>query len=173
MFIRHIVAPLLVAGLSAGAVGCGTSSPSSPPAANPHDTSSTMVSTSAEAPSSAAATSSRSPASSAPMVAIVTRADWCSVCKANGERAGRVLFASAKDGKIEIVVNDITSDETAARSLRVLEAKGLTDVSAGAAPGTIAFIDPTTRKRVAEITVAHQDDEIRHVVQLAETKLAR
>jgi len=113
------------------------------------------------------------PASTAPMVAIVTRADWCSVCRANGERAGKVLFEEARDGSIEVVLNDITSDQTAARSLAVMEPKGLSEISQGASAGTISFIDSRTHRRVAEVTVAHQDDEIRLVIEVARKRLSR
>ena len=112
------------------------------------------------------------PAASGPMVALLTKADWCSICKANGARVTELLGSVAHDGSIEILVNDITDDATAARSNANLAERSLEPVAAGASPGTIAFIDPKTRRRVAEVTVAHQNEEIMMVVGLARSRLS-
>jgi hypothetical protein len=109
----------------------------------------------------------RAPASALPMIALVTRADWCSVCKANQARVSEVLGKGAAQKEYEIVMNDITSEETTARSKKVLVEKGLDELAAGAAPGTVVFVDAKTRKRIAEVTVAHQDEEIRMVTAMA------
>jgi hypothetical protein len=76
----------------------------------------------------------------------------------------------ASSGAYEVVMNDLTSDDTATQSTAALRQRGLADVAAGASPGTISFVDSKTRRRVAEITVAHQDDEIRQVISLAEKR---
>lgn len=115
---------------------------------------------------------SASPAASAPMVALLTKADWCSICKANGARVTEVLGRGAKEGQYALVVNDITSDESNARSTGPIAAQGLTEVAAGAGPGTISFIDPRTHKRLAEVTVAHQNDEIAAITAIARKRLA-
>ena len=164
MTIRSLV---IVSALLAGTAGCAADPP---PASSSPDPSVAVSLTTASASASAPR---MAPASTAPMVALLTRAEWCSVCKANGERAGKVLFKGAQDLKFEIMMNDITNDETAAKSLAVLQSKGLADIGQGAAPGTVAFIDSKTRKRVAEVTVAHQDDEIRMAIDIAQKRLSK
>jgi hypothetical protein len=103
----------------------------------------------------------------APVVAILTKADWCSICQANGARVGALLQKGVQDGRYELIVNDITSDETTAKSDAVLTTKGLKELSTGAAPGTITFVDSRTRKSVAGATVAHKDEEIAALTTLA------
>lgn len=109
----------------------------------------------------------RAPASALPMIALVTRADWCSVCKTHQARVSDVLGKGAAQKEYEVVVNDITNEETSARSRKALAEKGLEELAAGASPGTVVFVDAKTRKRIAEITVAHQDEEIRMVIGMA------
>jgi hypothetical protein len=81
------------------------------------------------------------PASTAPMLALLTKADWCSVCKANGGRVTEVLAKGVAQGNYELVVLDITDDQTTAAGQKVVDEKGLTEVASGNAPGTIVFID--------------------------------
>ncbi|MBK9936326.1 MAG: hypothetical protein IPP05_19955 [Cytophagaceae bacterium] len=50
--------------------------------------------------------------SSAKIVAVVNSANWCSVCKANGERAMAAFMENNKDGEIQFVMNDISNAET-------------------------------------------------------------
>jgi kynureninase len=111
------------------------------------------------------------PASSAPMVAVVTKADWCSICNANGARVVELLGAHAQKGDFEIVVNDITSEATASSSGAALKKKGLQEAATGGAPGTIAFINSKTRERIGGATVAHQNAEINALIEAAQKRL--
>ncbi|MBT2622656.1 hypothetical protein [Chryseobacterium sp. ISL-6] len=47
------------------------------------------------------------------IIAVVKSANWCSVCKANEERAMAALTENNKDGAYQFVINDITGPETA------------------------------------------------------------
>lgn len=124
----------------------------------------------AQAPEATSASAAASHA--APMVALLTKADWCSICKANGARVTEVLGKGAKEGQYALVVNDITSDESSARSNGPIAAQGLTEVAARAGPGTISFVDPRTHKRLAEATVAHQNEELAAITAIARKRLA-
>jgi len=59
------------------------------------------------------------------VIAVVNRADWCSVCKANHARAGKALGEAAADGSVKILINDITNEDTAKQSAAGLKAAGL------------------------------------------------
>jgi hypothetical protein len=102
----------------------------------------------------------------------LTKADWCSICKANGARATEVLTKGVTQGSYELVVVDITSDETAVKGQKIVAEKGLTEAAAGNAPGSVVFVDPKTRKRLAEVTVAHQNEEFAAITALAQKRLA-
>lgn len=102
------------------------------------------------------------------LIAVVNRAEWCSVCKANGPRAGKALMSANEDGAIAVVMNDLTNAETAKASSAALRAAG---VEAAMAPytatGVIYLFDATSRKPLAQITVANSDDEIRMAIAMA------
>ncbi|HKY36592.1 MAG TPA: hypothetical protein VJN18_11670 [Polyangiaceae bacterium] len=112
------------------------------------------------------------PASKAPLLAIVTRAEWCSICKANAGRVGALLTKTASDGSLEVIANDITNEQTTEASAKELDRRGLKSLVSTAAPGLIYFVDPKTRMRVAEVSVAHLDEEIGTVTGLARKRLS-
>lgn len=119
---------------------------------------------------SASVSSGESAAAKGHVVAILTKADWCSVCQANGARVGALLQKGVQEGRYDLVVNDITSDETTAKADAVLTSKGLKELSTGAAPGTITFVDAHTRRAIAGATVAHKDEEIAALTKLAQKR---
>jgi hypothetical protein len=115
----------------------------------------------------------QAPANGAPLFAVLTKADWCSICKTNGARVTALVMSEVKNGRYELVVNDITSDASTEKSRPDIDSRGLAEVASGASPGTITFVDPRTRLRVAEATVAHQDEEIVALTKLATSKLSK
>ena len=76
----------------------------------------------------------------------------------------------SKDGSFEIFVNDITTDTSAAKARAELTDRGIDGLFVGASPGTVTFVDAKTRRRLAEITVAHQNEEILKVLGLARSR---
>ena len=108
-------------------------------------------------------------ADSKPMViAVINRADWCSVCKAHGERAGKAIMAANADGALQLVVNDMTSDATVKRSAVALQAAGVDHAMAPyTATGVLYLFDAATRRPLAQVTVANTDQEIKMAIDLA------
>lgn len=45
------------------------------------------------------------------LIAVVNRANWCGVCRANGQRFGAVLMSYAAKG-VNIYANDLTNSTT-------------------------------------------------------------
>jgi hypothetical protein len=102
------------------------------------------------------------------VIAVANRAEWCSVCKANGERAGRALMKASADGTIKVLVNDVTSEETIKKSIGDLRAAGLDKIMTSyTATGVLYFFDARTRRPLRQVTVANSDEEIRMVAELA------
>ena len=126
-----------------------------------------VASSKAASTESAPISVTENPAAKGSVVAILTKADWCSICQANGPRVSALLEQGVKDGSYELVVNDITSDESTAKSAAVLTSRGLTEFSAGAAPGSITFVDAHGHRHVAGATVAHKNEEIAALTELA------
>lgn len=54
------------------------------------------------------------------VIAVVNRANWCSVCKANGERFSQNILPYTTKG-LMIVINDLTDETTIAKSKTELE----------------------------------------------------
>lgn len=104
----------------------------------------------------------------AKVIGVVNRAEWCSVCKANAERAGKVIMEAAADGTLQVVVNDITNDETTKASATVLKAAGVDRAMAPyMATGVLYLFDAATKKPLRQVTVANADAEIKQVLELA------
>lgn len=129
-------------------------------------------------------TTAQSPAPK--LIAVVNRANWCGVCRANGPRFGALLVPYATQG-VTIYTNDLTNSTTKAVSeaelqkANVYEAvttvprkgmgkmlkacgllhdkKQLSDVS-----GIVTFIDPKTHKQLQQLSIASSDEELRSTI---------
>lgn len=99
------------------------------------------------------------------VIAVVNQADWCSVCKANGQRAMGAFMENNKEGTISLVVNDVTSAETKNNSAAGLSNNGLTDAMKNyEATGVVYFFDAKTKKPITQVTVANSNEEIAYVM---------
>ena len=61
----------------------------------------------------------------AKVIAVVNQAGWCPVCQNNGMRAMDAFKANNQDMAIQFVANDLTNDETKAKSAEELKKLGL------------------------------------------------
>ena len=99
------------------------------------------------------------------IIAVVNQADWCSVCKANGQRAMGAFMENNKEGTISLVVNDVTSAETTNKSAAGLSTNGLTEAMKNyKATGVVYFFDAKTKKPITQVTVANSNEEIAYVM---------
>jgi hypothetical protein len=104
----------------------------------------------------------------AKVIAVVNRAEWCSVCKANAERAGKIIMEAAADGTLQVVVNDITNGDTTKASAVALKAAGVDRAMAPyTATGVLYLFDAASKKPLRQITVANADAELKQVLELA------
>ncbi len=114
---------------------------------------------------------SKSPA--AILIGVINRAEWCSVCKANGPRVARTIAAANGDAAISIVVNDLTDAETTKRSLGALQAAGVeAAMEPYSATGVFYLFDARSKRPLRQVTVANSDDEIRTVIAMARKQVA-
>jgi thiol:disulfide interchange protein len=99
------------------------------------------------------------------IIAVVNQADWCSVCKANGQRAMGAFMENNKEGTISLVVNDVTSAETTKKSAAGLSINGLAEAMKNyKATGVVYFFDAKTKKPITQVTVANSNEEIAYVM---------
>ena len=99
------------------------------------------------------------------IIAVVNQADWCSVCKANGQRAMGAFMENNKEGTISLVVNDVTSAESKKKSALGLSTNGLSEAMKDyQATGVVYFFDAKTKKPITQVTVANSNEEIGYVM---------
>jgi hypothetical protein len=120
------------------------------------------------------------------LIAVVNRANWCSVCQANGQRFGAVLMPYAAKG-VKVYMNDVTDTTTAAVSKATLETAGVykavtkvkrkgmgkmmescglkkTKYSDAMATGIVTFINATTHKQLKQVSIAITDEEMKTII---------
>ncbi|MBW6492682.1 MAG: hypothetical protein K0B15_15975 [Lentimicrobium sp.] len=95
------------------------------------------------------------------VIAVINKAEWCPVCQQNGERAMAAFMENNKDMAIQFVANDVTNDETKAKSAVELKKLGI-DMTNEAYKGTgvAYFFNADTKVLINQISVARTNDEI-------------
>lgn len=97
----------------------------------------------------------------AKVIAVVNQAEWCPTCQNNGMRAMDAFKANNKDMAIQFVANNLTNDETKAKSAEELKKLGL-DKAIAAYPGTgvVYFFNSETKALITQVSVAKPDQEL-------------
>lgn len=120
------------------------------------------------------------------IIAVVNRANWCGVCKTNGERFGNNIMPYATKGLV-IVINDLTDETTIAKSKadlkksslykqiyktnrkgvgRMMQVCGiLHGKEKNMASGIVTFIDAKTLKVLSETSIATSDAEMKTIIE--------
>jgi thiol:disulfide interchange protein len=95
------------------------------------------------------------------IIAVVKTASWCSVCKANETRAMAALNENNKDGAYQFVINDITSPETAKKSVAEIEKLGLTKLMEPyMATGVVYLFDAKTKKPINQLVMSLSSEDL-------------
>ncbi len=120
-----------------------------------------------------------------PIIAVVTRANWCSVCKANGERFSNNTMPYSTKG-LAIIMNDLTDEITIAKSKtelkksalykqiyktnrkgvgRMMQSCGLIHgKNKSMASGIVTFIDAKTLKIISTTSIAITDADMKTII---------
>ncbi len=99
------------------------------------------------------------------LVLVVNKADWCPVCKSNGDRASMVLMAYNVKG-VNILMNDLTNETSKSASLKTLESAGVAKaVAATTETGVLSIINPKTHKLLRKISPAESDENLRAAIE--------
>lgn len=120
------------------------------------------------------------------IIAVINRADWCSVCKANGERFGKNIMPYTSKG-LAIITNDLTDDLTIEKSKvklkraslykqiyetrrkgvgRMMQVCGfIHGKNRSIATGMVTFIDAKTLKVVGGTSIAIADTEMSQIIE--------
>lgn len=99
------------------------------------------------------------------ILAVVNSAEWCSVCKAHGQRAMGAFMENNKDGAIQFIMNDLSNAESQKKSAIELKKAGISaSMKNYKASGIAYFFDAKTKTPITQITVANTNDEIAYVI---------
>jgi len=110
--------------------------------------------------------------SEAKVICMVTKANWCPACKANGERMGKEVFSSYKDGNVQVVANDLTDDNTKKACKKDLEVAGISKIAeAATSTGIITIINAKTKEVITTISVAKSTEKIKAAINEAIKKV--
>ena len=121
------------------------------------------------------------------LIAVVNTANWCAVCKANGQRFQQLLMPYVTQG-VTVYINDITNSTTKQASKitlqkanvyqavatmprkgmgKMLQSCGLakdkkqfTEVS-----GIVTFINPKTYKQIKQLSIASPNEEMKNTIE--------
>jgi len=104
----------------------------------------------------------------AKVIAVVNHASWCPACQNNGERAQVAFMENNKDGAIQFVVNDLSTDESKAKSVAELKKVGLDKAMAEfKGTGVAYFFDAESKKLINQVSVAKSNEEIEQALTTA------
>ncbi len=107
----------------------------------------------------------------AKVIALVTKANWCSICKKNGDRMAKEVFSTYMSGNVVIVMNDLSDDNTKKESQKMIEANQITKIAnKSTSTGIITLIDIKTGKVVSTISVSKSTEKIKKAIDEALTK---
>ncbi len=97
------------------------------------------------------------------VIALVSSADWCGTCKANGPRLEKEILPSYMMNKDYLVVmNDQSNEQTKAMSKTNLEKEGIYEFAKeNKATGMIYFIDAVSKKQISSISVSKSTEDIK------------
>ena len=109
--------------------------------------------------------------SNAKVIALVTKASWCPVCQKNGDRMAQEVFSSYMDGKVKVVMNDVSDDNTRKACKKEIEENKLKGVADKCTmTGIITLVNAKSGKVISSISVAKSTDEIKKAIDEAIAK---
>lgn len=103
----------------------------------------------------------QSKAATPKVYAVINKADWCPACQANGARVMSEVIPACKDLKVKFVANDLTNEQTIAKSTAELKKnKVFNTVKETKSTGVILLVDAKTKKIIKHISVTKTSEEI-------------
>ena len=111
-------------------------------------------------------------AQQAKVIAFVNKATWCHVCQENGPRfVKEVMPMAMKNKNVKIVMNDVSDEKTTAASLPMLKKVDIEKFAKkNTATGMLYFIDSTSKKMIAKVSLAESTEKIKEVYMAALAK---
>lgn len=96
------------------------------------------------------------------VIVLINHADWCPVCKSNGDRVKtEVISKFITNSNYNIIVNNLTDKNTKLSSSELCNKAGIGDfASKNTSTGNIYFINPADKSLKSTISVTESSDKI-------------
>ena len=103
------------------------------------------------------------------VLVIVNTATWCGTCKSNGPRVEEeILSKYMQDDRYQIIVNNLSDEETKTASNKNLKAAGLLDFSEkNNGTGLIYMLNAETKEFISKIGVSKSTEKIEEELNAA------
>ncbi len=103
------------------------------------------------------------------IIIVVNTADWCPTCQKHGERVEKEFLSELqKNQNYQVLINDLSNDQSKSKSQMELEAAGLSQFSAeNNGTGRIYFLDPKSKKVIDRVSIRKDNDKLLEELQEA------
>jgi hypothetical protein len=99
------------------------------------------------------------------VIVIVTKANWCGTCKANGARTVENFTTNNQDNYFQLVANDLTDKNTKKTSLESLKKIGYDKIGKKlSSTGTLSFYDSKSKKLITQVSVSKSNEEVTQIM---------
>jgi hypothetical protein len=106
------------------------------------------------------------------VIALVNKASWCPVCKANGPRFEKDIMPMVMGNKdVQMAMNDLSDDNTKAASKAMIDKAGIASFcEKNTATGMLYFLDAKSKKLLSKVSLADSDEQIKKAYEKALAK---
>jgi hypothetical protein len=96
------------------------------------------------------------------IIALLNKASWCPVCKANGARVEKDLMPMLmQDKNVQLVMNDLSNNDTKAASKPMLDKAGIASFAQkNQGTGMLYFVDAKSKKQISSVSIAEANEKI-------------
>jgi hypothetical protein len=96
------------------------------------------------------------------VIALLNKASWCPVCKANGPRVEKDLMPMLmQDKNVQLVMNDLSNDDTKTASKEMLDKAGIGSFSKkNQATGMLYFLNAKSKKLISSVSIAKPNEDV-------------
>ena len=102
------------------------------------------------------------------IIAVMTKAKWCGICKANEQRAISNFNKNNSDAFFQLLTNDITDKSSKASSVLELEKNGVSSSTKKiGSVAKITFIAADSKKVWKQISISKTDQQLLEAMQKA------
>lgn len=103
------------------------------------------------------------------VIALLTKASWCSICKTNGPRFEKDIMPIVMENKdVKMLMNDLSDEVSKAKSKEMLDKAGIYKLAEkNTGTGMLYFLDAQSKNLLSKVSLARTNNEIAKAYQTA------